>query len=442
MNKYYNEYIELVNNNMSVCRDDAAEMRIALENSSAHYHGYTVHTLYIPNIYTEKDYERFKSIAKTTYSILDKVIKEYISNSKYRSLFKFEKKLEDLILRPAVYSETLPVSRIDLFYNPETGDFKFCEFNTDGSSGMNEDRELVNVFNTSKIFSEFSKKHHLKTFELFNSWVHEFENIYNSCSIKVNQPHVAIVDFMSSASNEEFEEFKRAFERAGYSCEICDIYKLTRKNNCLISPSGKKIDVVYRRAVTCDIMQNYDKIRPFIDAAMNNEVVIIGDFRTQVVHNKLIFKILRDDMTKAILTDAENEFIEKHVPRTYILTHDIIHKLNVLRDKNKWIVKPSDSYASKGVLAGIEAKTDEQWLSFLSQHMNTDYLLQEYITPFETRNLDILWHKNDDYIQISNITGMFIYNGNLHGLYSRVSKTGIISTQYSEMTLPTMIAQN
>lgn len=442
MNKYYNEYIELVNKTPELCREDAAKMRVALENSTAHYHGYTVHTLYIPNIYTQDDLEKLRSAAETTYSILNKVINEYLKNEDYRKLFGFDKKLEELILRPAVYNENLPIARIDLFYDPEAGNFKFCEFNTDGSSGMNEDRELVNVFKTSETFKTFSEKHSLKTFELFDSWVHEFESIYNSSSLHVENPHVAIVDFMSSASNEEFEEFKRAFERAGYSCEICDIYKLNRTDEGLISPTGKKIDAVYRRAVTCDIMLNYDKVLPFIDAALNNEVVLIGDFRTQIVHNKLIFKILRDDMTKSILTDAENKFVEDHIPKTYDLTHDIIHQLNVLNSKNKWIVKPSDSYASKGVLAGIEAKSDEEWLTFLSQHMNTDYLLQEYVTPYETKNLDILWYKNDDYVGISNITGMFVYNGHLQGLYSRAARTGVISTQYSEMTLPTMIAEN
>lgn len=442
MNKYYNEYIELVNKTPELCREDAAKMRVTLENSTAHYHGYTVHTLYIPNIYTQDDLEKLRSAAETTYSILNKVINEYLKNEDYRKLFGFDKKLEELILRPSVYNENLPIARIDLFYDPEAGNFKFCEFNTDGSSGMNEDRELVNVFKTSETFKTFSEKHSLKTFELFDSWVHEFESIYNSSSLHVENPHVAIVDFMSSASNEEFEEFKRAFERAGYSCEICDIYKLNRTNEGLISPTGKKIDAVYRRAVTCDIMLNYDKVLPFIDAALNNEVVLIGDFRTQIVHNKLIFKILRDDMTKSILTDAENKFVEDHIPKTYDLTHDIIHQLNVLNSKNKWIVKPSDSYASKGVLAGIEAKSDEEWLTFLSQHMNTDYLLQEYVTPYETKNLDILWYKNDDYVGISNITGMFVYNGHLQGLYSRAARTGVISTQYSEMTLPTMIAEN
>lgn len=439
--KFQQEYKSIVVSDMDRAKEDAKKMRSVLENSTAHYHGYTVHTLYIPKMYTTSDLDIFQSIANTTYKILDKIIAEYIKNPEYRKLFGFDKRLEDLILRSVPYECRLPISRIDIFYDPETQDFKFCEFNTDGSSGMNEDRELINVFKTSEAFNKFSKTHKMTGFELFGSWVDEFLKIYNSTPNAKKQPYIAIVDFMSSASNEEFDEFCRVFERSDCKCEICDIYKLKYENGSLISPTGHKIDAVYRRAVTCDIMSNYEQVRPLIDAAINNDIILIGDFRTQVVHNKLIFKIMRDDMTKAFLTDAENEFVEKHIPKTYILTHDLIHKLNVIEDRTKWIVKPMDSYASKGVLAGIEAKTAEDWLSFVAKNMDTDYLLQEYITPYETENIDLLWDKDCDFRMFANITGMFVYSGKLCGLYSRIAKSGVISTQYSEMTLPTFIVE-
>lgn len=440
--KFQQEYKNIITESFDSCKNDAAMMREAIEKSSAHYHGYTVHSLYIPKMYTENDLKIFNDAAVITHRILEKLIQHYIDNPEYRKLFGFDKRLEELILRPVPYKCLLPIARIDIFYNPETKDFKFCEFNTDGSSGMNEDRELNNVFAKSDTFNRFSENHSIKTFELFDSWVKEFDEMYRSCGSTPKRPYAAIVDFMSSASNEEFEEFRRAFIRSGYYCEICDIYKLRRENGALVSPSGRKIDVVYRRAVTCDIMNNYDKVRPFIDAALNNEVVLIGDFRTQIVHNKLIFKIMRNEMTKKILTHTENDFIEKHIPATYALTHDNIKAHKVIENKNKWIVKPEDSYASKGVLAGIEAKTTEQWRSFLEDHADTDYLLQEYITPYETENIDLIWDRSADFRGFANITGLFVYNGKLKGLYSRIAKSGVISTQYSEMTLPTMIVKS
>ncbi len=53
-----------------------------------------------------------------------------------------EPKLEELILNRPTYYSPIPIARIDIFYNEKTGDFKFCEFNTDGTSAMNEDRKL------------------------------------------------------------------------------------------------------------------------------------------------------------------------------------------------------------------------------------------------------------------------------------------------------------
>lgn len=440
--KYQQEYKELITKDMAAATEDAANLRVYIEESSAHYHGYTVHTLLIPKMYTEKDFSALAETAEKTHRILCKVTDRYISDPEYRKLFGFDERLEELILHKPLYEQRLPIARIDVFYNPENGDFKFCEFNTDGSSGMNEDRELNRSLDRTKLFSQFKSNHTIRRFELFDSWVKDFLGIYKTTPGAKEKPNVAIVDFMTSASNEEFEEFKRAFERAGVSCEICDIFKLRRENNSLISPDGNVIDAVYRRAVTSDVMKNYDEVKPFIDSFLNDETVVIGDFRTQLGHNKLIFKILRDDMTKSFLTDEENEFIAAHIPETYMLTHDNIHKFNVIEDRFNWIVKPTDSYASKGVLAGIEAKDAEEWLSFLSKHMDTDYLLQRYITPYETENIDLVWDKNAQFRGFANITGLFTYCGKLQGIYSRIAKSGVISTQYSEMTLPTMIVSD
>ena len=49
---------------------------------------------------------------------------------------------EELILRADPAVSLLPMARIDFFYNEQTGAYKYCEFNTDGTSAMNEDREL------------------------------------------------------------------------------------------------------------------------------------------------------------------------------------------------------------------------------------------------------------------------------------------------------------
>ena len=64
------------------------------------------------------------------------VIEEYLDNPDYRAMFGFPAELEEMILRRPAYRTLLPVCRLDIFLNEETGDFRFCEFNADGSSAM------------------------------------------------------------------------------------------------------------------------------------------------------------------------------------------------------------------------------------------------------------------------------------------------------------------
>ena len=62
--------------------------------------------------------------------------------------------------------------------------------------------------------------------------------------------------------------------------------------------------------------------------------------------------------------------------------------------------------------------------------------MQEFVTPYVTKNTD--FSEDNKYCNYSNLTGLFLYGGHFRGIYSRVSKTEIISTQYSEITLASM----
>ncbi|MCL2606799.1 MAG: carboxylate--amine ligase, partial [Coriobacteriia bacterium] len=127
--------------------DRAGRRRAAeyMATSEAIYQGEVSDFLYVPKMYTRTDTQRFQEIATTTCTILKKVIRQYLNNPSYRRLFDFSEQLEELILADPGYDSAIPIIRIDIFYDEVSGDFKFCEFNTDGSSAMNEDREVTNA---------------------------------------------------------------------------------------------------------------------------------------------------------------------------------------------------------------------------------------------------------------------------------------------------------
>jgi len=412
-----------------------------IRNSTAKYHGRCVRTLYIPKIFTEWDIELFEKAIADLYGIFDKVIRHYYEDGAYRKLFGFEKKLEELILREKKYESNIPIARIDIFYNEDTGDYKFCEFNTDGTSAMNEDRELNHAVRLTRAYQIFEEKYEIGTFELFDIWVEEFLKIYEEFAENTGKkkvPNVAITDFMENATEQEFRIFKERFEAKGIRAEICEIRELTYLDNKLYSKDGMEIDAVYRRAVTSDIMKHYEEVTPFLRAVKEEAVCLIGEFRTQIVHNKILFKILHDEKTQAFLTEEEREYVRGHVPFTVNLETGKFDYQEVIQNREKWIIKPEDSYGSQGVYAGVEYGQDE-WKEKVDGAVGNHYLLQEFCRPFETPNIDLMKSKSAEIKNYSNLTGLFVYNGKFRGIYSRISQSEIISTQYSEMALPTIV---
>lgn len=428
-----NQIAEFIEQNYDECLKSGMKMREYLLSSSVAFHGRCVQTLHIPKIYTREDINAFRNVVEDFYPIFDKIVRRYIESPEYRRLFPFSKELEELILCDTGYDVSVPLMRMDIFYNEETQDYKFCELNTDGTSAMIEDYELSKAFEYSNIPEELLGS--VSSFELFDQWVAQVGQIYRGYKNRRKNPNIAIVDFLDKAYLPEFYEFCRRFRKYGYDTEVCDITKLEYRGNALYDENGRRIDIIYRRAVTVDIMQNISKCGAFIEAYKNGDVCVLGGFRTQIIHHKALFYILRSPLTQAFLDDNEKELVEKHIPYTAKLCDADIKR--IISDKNKYIIKPSDSYASKGVYAGVDC-SEREWEELIEQSKDNDYIVQEYCTPYKTKNI-YLASDGAKFKMYSNLTGIYVYNASFSGLYSRLSDGGIISSQYNEKSVATFV---
>ncbi len=440
--KYLNRlYCQMITEDKAAHAESAQREIRYINGSTAKYHGRCVSTLYIPKFFTREDILIFEGLIQTLYGIFGKVTERYRQDASYRLLFGFPAELESLILRKPRYKSNIPIARIDIFYNEKSKEFKFCEFNTDGSSAMNEDRELNHGLKLTKAYQELSDKYQLQTFELFDSWARVSLGIYGQTKGASIHPHVAIVDFMESATNNEFEVFAESYRKLGATCEICEIRDLRYENGRLYGTGKQPVDLIYRRAVTSDIMSHFDEVKDFIQAVREDAVCLIGDFNTQIAHNKVLYQILHHPATQAFLTEVEKDYVKAHVPYTALMTADYLPYEDILNNKDGWILKPLDSYGSKGVFAGVEYASKEEWKEIVDAHRIEGYLVQEFCVPYLTENIDFSKGADAEFIKVSNLTGLFVYDGIFQGIYSRVSRGKIISTQYSEIALPSVLVE-
>jgi glutamate--cysteine ligase len=472
--------------NMVYARTTPLDCRLfkqSVDTSTAIYHGSIVPMGYVPQLYDANMLDRFDAIVATTYHILDKVTQHYISDANYRKLFGFTPLLEKLICMPCGYDTTIPIMRIDIFYDDKTGDFRFCEFNTDGTSAMNEDKACTEAFATTETFRYLSARHDIKAQELFDTWVEAFGNVYEEYSAGklagatgnlandgdntggghadgANSTTVAIVDYKESATTNELLEFKARFIAHGYDCILADVRDLVYDGSSLTyKADGKRINAIYRRAVTSEIIDDLEQsgeaafildgestsgktegARALVQAVADGAVCMVGGFRTQVAHSKEIFSVLHLPQTAEFLTQDERAFVARHVPFTIDFTGAALKDANVSiedvkSDNDSWIIKPVDGYGTVGVFAGRGVAEDE-WERLVDEHVDTGYVLQEYCEQHTVRNTLPIPFKLEPW---NRLTGLYTYNGKFAGTYIRAGQHALIVGFHGGITLASLL---
>lgn len=437
----FEAYKNHIISHMEENRSGALRTKEILESSPLNHNGVLEKTVHIPKVFDEETVMQFREISAVSSRIFEKVIREYREKEDFRKLFPFSKELEELILLPDQYEGGIPIARIDIFCHEDTGDFQFCEINTDGTAAMYRDLEMRKALPCNPAHQAVEQAFRLEPFELFDSWVETFMSLYGTYKKKKDNPHVALVDFLENATIKEFEEFVTHFRSAGIPCDIYDIRTLKYKEGALYAEDGTRIDAIYRRAVTADIMAHREEVSDFLNAVRDDAVFIAGSFATQLIHTKWLFYVLHHERTKAFLTEEEQDFVKKHVPLTVEFSPEYISLEEVCANKDAYILKPMDAYASKGIYASGREYTQKDWEELTKKLYGQGLICQQYCTQYLTENIDFAWGDGQWHPYI-NMPGLYTYNGQFTGVLMRMAcDEQIIVAHENERTVPVFVAK-
>lgn len=422
---------DTVNNNHKKYLTDYYEVAQKVNASTAIYQGQPMRFVYQPMIFDEKQTEIFGSLSQILVGILKKVIYAYRTDPKVRQRFGFSKQMESLILTDPGYHCEFPVARFDIFYDFFTGDYKFCELNADGTSSMNESREISDILLKSHVLDMYKESYVFEKDELFDSWINTVISLYKEFKgdEAVQKPTIAIADFKGDGITSEFEIFKKRFIEHGYPTQICDPSELNYRDNQLWL-GNRVVDIIYRRATTGRIVEEIHHAQDMIQAYQNGDVCMIGGFVSQLIHNKVLFALLHEEGLFNF-TQAEKEFIEKHIPFTTFLataSHKLI--MEIKANKDQYILKPFDQYAAHGIRVG-QNYSYEKWGQIVDDCKEADYLIQEF---YEVPKIDLCVEEAGalTFKPHRHMIGLFMYAQRFVGTYIRVGQKPIIATHGGE----------
>lgn len=143
-----------------------------LAGTHALYHGDPTPWALTPKIFDVPTIELLRNAAETMYGIMDKITRAYRTDPELREAFGFDAGLEELCMLDSGYDCQIPLARVDIFLNEETGAFKFCELNTDGSAGMVTTDEVNRAIIQTPSWKAFSNEHPgLRSFDICDGWI-------------------------------------------------------------------------------------------------------------------------------------------------------------------------------------------------------------------------------------------------------------------------------
>lgn len=410
-----------------------------LSTTNALYHGGPVQWSFVPKIFSSRDLGYLAWIAETMGGIMEKVTARFVEDADFRALFKLDPAIERLACMPNAFPVQIPIARVDIFLDEVTGAFKFCELNTDGSSGMLVTEEVTRANLLTATGSEFARRHGVAAFDIYGACVEAILSCYRDAGGSAARPRVAAVDYAESIVREEIEEFGRVFAEHGAELRFTDIRDLRYVDGVLCDSEGV-IDCVWRRVVISEMLE---KPCAGADALMacaeDGRVPIVGGFRTWPCATKTVFAVLHSEAVEDVLTSAERAFVREHVPATYLL--DASSDLAPFAERERWIAKPRDGYNSIGVRAGRDC-TDAEWRAVLDEVAQSGGIVQEYVVPYASSNVEGgVAGQDRPFEPYMNMEGLFLFNGRFSGVFTRCGQASVIGEFAGRLNMGCLVVE-
>lgn len=377
-----------------------------------------------PYVLNKKQHEVLKGVSATMGSIMEKVMAKYHRDRAFRRLFGLPKEVEELTLVPSGCHAAVPLSRLDLFFDPATCDFKIGTIVTGGVDGMVLATGEAHALTGTEAYRTFAAKHP-STFsydplhECVLSILHTYGKWANAGVGRNHptRPSVAVVDVAGSPRLAETKAVVNAMQEMGCYARSTDFSQLrieTASGSTQLVDNHGPISCVWLRAKIDDVVGGkVPGLDTLVKATRRGMVCTVGGYRSWPCCTRSFFSVLRTKDCRALLTHEENEFVEAHLPKLHII--DASSDLSEYYDQQRWVIRTKDGDSRFGMLAGVSMSKME-WRTRLAKAIKRHDAVQEYIkrAPATVACVDEQGTPIERDVEV--LLGLFTFEGRLAGI--------------------------
>lgn len=235
-------------------------------------------------------------------------------------------------------------------------------------------------------------------------------------------PSIAITDWEGQKTRYEHRLIASAFEAAGCPTVVCDP-RAFRRNGRALEVDGRRIDVVYRRALFTELLARQSEVDALLGAYRDGAVCMVNSLRSYLASSKTLLALLG------------RQGASSEVAATVILTPARIEELR--RGPRSRVVKRGESHGGLHVLIPGVA-SEEEWTRALdtAEREPGAWVEQEY---HPVPQLTVLTADGEQPRRVQKFFNWnpFLFGGRYAGSIARASDTPLINITLGGGLLPT-----
>ena len=402
--------------------------------------GRTAKLCLTPFYYDQEFWNKMDRITRAYDNLLEFVFQNFPTNERIQNVLDYPGPLEKYIRSLNIYPTNMAAARIDIFLTNEG--VRMVESNCEIPGGSEE--------------SYFLESEYLKIIQPKNvEQIPRLEIVYNTLmhyyKIQAKAKGLPVKDKLNIYLIQWQDEIERIqgeyailidyIKVKGHYCSVIDPNTLVIEDNCVKTPDGVFIDLIYRRFTGDELPKYAEKSWQMAIDLDKADVAIVNPFCTKRVDSKNIMVLFKDEQYDDVFPDELKEalkIVREIIPWTKKIEDTIVvdgkeHKAKdyLINNRKNLVIKHANSYSSVDVFIGVDCD-EKKWTEVVNEALKGDWIVQEIINLPETE----IEYWEDNRIKnakcIYNVNP-YMYDGKLGGFYVRASTDRLTSFKVGEI---------
>jgi hypothetical protein len=400
-----------------------------------------VPTFLRPYFISEDEGRLLKYAVNVIMRCAEKLLKLYVADTQVADYLELTPGEGDLFAIPHGYEETAIICRLDGFLD-EKG-LRFLELNCDTPAGMGYGDRMAGLFLDLPVFQRMGDEYRYHYIETRERLLQVLLTCYRRYGGR-DRPTIAMVGWEGLRTRPEFYLIKQTFEARGYQTVICDPRALEYSRGHL-TWQGTRIHLIYRKVLTSQFIGRIDELQDILRAYREGAVCMANPFGSKLLSYKAILYFLTDPRFSGNFSEEEQEVLRRFIPWTRRIAQERVWYEGrqedlvpfIRKEKDRFVIKPSDAFGGKGVCIGRETEPS-RWDEVIQEALEGRWVVQEAIdtpeAPFPYFRPDVGFGRKKVNLN------PFAFGSRYAGSVARISTSSIINVSAGGGILPVIQA--